>query len=129
MRDSYRPDPDNGNDRDNECSNSKGSANMGFPREDRTECELEEWNECKAIRGGLDRENGEYWSAECDNVNELFIDDDCLGFASLEECKNATSFNNNSEESEYEAIPAPAPIDENETDNSDEFLASGEYFG
>jgi hypothetical protein len=29
---------------------------MGFPREDRTECELEEWNDCKDLREDLEQQ-------------------------------------------------------------------------
>jgi hypothetical protein len=51
---------------------------MGFPREDRTECELEEWNDCKDLREDLRAAgDGKTWGARCDNVNELFMDDDC----------------------------------------------------
>lgn len=62
-------------------------ANMGFPREERTECELEEWNNCKDLR---ERVGGTNWGAKCDNIDELFMDDDCLGHDSLEECNEAT---------------------------------------
>jgi hypothetical protein len=42
---------------EDKCSTKIGSAGMGFPREDRTECELEEWNDCKDLREHPDRLN------------------------------------------------------------------------
>jgi hypothetical protein len=37
-------------EKEDKCSTKIGSAGMGFPRADRTECELEEWNDCKDLR-------------------------------------------------------------------------------
>ena len=56
---------------------------MGFPREERTECELEKWNDCKDLRGRVGQTN---WGEECDEIDEIFMDDDCLGFNSQREC-------------------------------------------
>jgi hypothetical protein len=66
-----------------ECSNQPGSAGLGFPREERTECELEKWNDCKDLRGRVGQTN---WGEECDEIDEIFMDDDCLGFNSQREC-------------------------------------------
>jgi hypothetical protein len=38
---------------EDKCSTKIGSAGMGFPREDRTECELEDWNDCEDLREDL----------------------------------------------------------------------------
>jgi hypothetical protein len=63
---------------EDKCSTKIGSAGMGFPREDRTECELEEWNDCKDLKEDLRAAgDGKTWGTRCDNVNELFMDDDC----------------------------------------------------
>ena len=70
-----------------ECSSEPGSAGMGFPREERAECELEEWNNCKDLR---ERVGGTNWGEKCDNIDELFMDDDCLEYDSLEECNETT---------------------------------------
>jgi hypothetical protein len=91
-------------DKEDKCSTKIGSAGMGFPREDRTECELEEWNKCKDLREDLRAAGtGKTWGARCDNVNELFMDNDCLGYTSQEECDNA--FNDDDK--------IPPPCDEN----------------
>jgi hypothetical protein len=65
------------------CSNDVGSGGLGFPQEEITECEVEEWDKCQKQPGG--------WRAtdRCDIVHEIFHDDDCLGYASQEECDEA----------------------------------------
>jgi hypothetical protein len=72
---------------DNECSNEPGSAGLPFPQDKRTECELEEWNDCKDKREEL-RKVGKHWDSRCDNLNERFIDNDCFGFNSQKECND-----------------------------------------
>jgi hypothetical protein len=57
---------------ENKCSNKIGSAGLKYPQDKRTSCELEELNKCK-------EKNNNEWGARCDNVYELFYDDDCLG--------------------------------------------------
>ena len=71
--------------------NYQSRAIIGFPREDRTECELEEWNECKAFR---ETNTDPYirWSGSCGYINYLSIDDDCLGYSSLELSRLIWSF-------------------------------------
>ena len=88
---------------------------MGFPREDRTECELEEWNDCKDLRV---RVGGTNWGAKCDNNNDLFMDDDCLGHASQEECDKAWNLDN---EKKPMACPAHAGGCKEEPENNSLF--------
>jgi hypothetical protein len=72
-------------DKGDKCSNKPGSAGMGYPMQKRTECELEEWDDCKKNRLSISGWGGN----RCDNMHELFHDDDCLGFSSKEECDEA----------------------------------------
>jgi hypothetical protein len=83
---------DNGSISPGECSNEPGSAGLKFPQDERTECELEEWNKCKDIRKNVGQTN---WGAKCDNIDELFMDDDCFGFNNATECDEW--FNNGKE--------------------------------
>jgi hypothetical protein len=73
-------DDDNGKDGDNDngCSNEPGSAKMGFPYQRRTQCEVEEWDDCKKIPVSE-------WDAKCATARERFSDD-CEGFKNKEEC-------------------------------------------
>ena len=66
-----------------ECSNEPGSAGLKFPQNKRTECEKEEYDECQENR----KVNGREWGGgRCDNMYELFWDDDCFGFENSREC-------------------------------------------
>ena len=47
---------DEEDDDNDKCSNKIGSAGMGFPYEKKTECEKQEWDECRD-----DRDNGIKW--------------------------------------------------------------------
>jgi hypothetical protein len=99
---------DNGNGNGNntkptptpKCSNEAGSANLGFPYQDRTQCEVEEWNNCKKI-------DDDKRSQRCHDLREIFSDD-CEGFRNLEECN------------EWYSTPLPLPPvitpDENNTE-------------
>jgi len=70
-------------DDNDKCSNKIGSAGMGFPYEKKTECEKQEWDECRE-----DRDNGIKWDDRCKELNEGFFDD-CEGYANMEECDEA----------------------------------------
>jgi hypothetical protein len=61
------------------CSNKSGSSGLGYPYERRTECEYEEWQECKNKGiGNTDR---------CETLNEMFFDDcDIPGVTNKKEC-------------------------------------------
>jgi hypothetical protein len=75
---------DEEDDDDNDkCSNKIGSAGMGFPYEKKTECEKQEWDECRD-----DGDNGIKWDDRCKELNEGFFDD-CEGYANMEECAEA----------------------------------------
>jgi hypothetical protein len=63
------------------CSDTPGSAGLGFPYQNRTQCELEEWNNCKKI-------DDDRRSQRCHDLRETFSDD-CEGYANLEECNEA----------------------------------------
>jgi hypothetical protein len=67
---------------DDDCSNKPGSAKIGFPNEDKTECQLEEWNKCK-------EKPKRDWDNRCENIHEGFMDDDCLGLKNQKECDEA----------------------------------------
>jgi hypothetical protein len=54
-------DEDDDNDK---CSNEIGSAGMRFPYEKKTECEKQEWDECRD-----DRDNGIKWDDRCKELN------------------------------------------------------------
>jgi hypothetical protein len=83
-----------------DCSNEAGSANLGFPYQKITQCELEEWEDCKKIVTG---DRGD----RCYTLREMFSDDcDILGVTNLEECN------------EYYSRPVIIP-DENSTDTED----------
>ena len=60
----------------NGCSNTPGSAGMGFPYQKATQCQKLEFDQCE--RTG---EN----SARCDTAEERFSDD-CEGFSNQQEC-------------------------------------------
>lgn len=83
---------DNDNDK---CSNKEGSGGLGFPQEHLTECEVEEWDDCQKQPGGYSA------TERCDILHEIFHDDDCLGYASQEECDAAY---------DPELEPQPEPI-------------------
>ena len=74
---------DEEDDYNDKCSNKIGSAGMGFPYEKKTECEKQEWDECRD-----DRDNGIKWDDRCKEPNEGFFDD-CEGYANMEECDEA----------------------------------------
>ncbi|MGA7542810.1 MAG: hypothetical protein WBW34_07080 [Nitrososphaeraceae archaeon] len=74
---------DEEDDDNDKCSNKIGSAGMGFPYEKKTECEKQEWDECRD-----DRDNGIKWDDRCKEPNEGFFDD-CEGYANMEECDEA----------------------------------------
>lgn len=74
---------DEEDDDNDKCSNKIGSAGMGFPYEKKTECEKQEWDECRE-----DRDNGIKWDDRCKELNEGFFDD-CEGYANMEECDEA----------------------------------------
>jgi hypothetical protein len=61
---------------EDKCSNKTGSANMGFPYQTVSECEVEQRDECE--RTGDD-------SSYCEGKRERFRDD-CEGFKTKEEC-------------------------------------------
>lgn len=65
-------------DYDDGCSNKPGSAGLKFPQNKRTECEQRDYDYCK--------KNGFGSSGFCENIYELFWDDDCFGYNSLREC-------------------------------------------
>jgi hypothetical protein len=72
-------------DGDDGCSNKPGSAGLKFPQDKRTECEKEEYDECQENR----KANGREWGGgRCDNMYELFWDDDCFGFENSRDCDN-----------------------------------------
>jgi len=60
----------------NECSNSPGSANMGFPYENVSECE---------VKGAEDCRKNKIDSNYCEGLKERFRDD-CEGFKNKQEC-------------------------------------------
>lgn len=70
-------------DNDDECSDEPGSAGLKFPFNKKSECEFEEWNDCKA-----DALRGIKWDDRCKDINHGF-EDDCEGFANKEECDEA----------------------------------------
>ena len=71
-------------DKDNDkCSNEDGSAGLKFPQNHLTECEIEEWDDCKKLPGGARS------TERCDIVYEIIHDHDCFGYSSLEECNAA----------------------------------------
>jgi hypothetical protein len=76
---------------DSKCSNNPGSAGMGFPYENVSECEVEGVEDCR--KNNID-------SNYCDRLKERFADD-CDGFSSAEEC------------AEYWNNPQPPVCDEN----------------
>jgi hypothetical protein len=63
---------------DDECSNEPGSAGMKFPMDKRTECEKRDYDECEKKGFGS--------SNFCENMDELFEDNDCFGFSNSKEC-------------------------------------------
>jgi hypothetical protein len=67
-------------DDDDQCSDEEGSAGLQFPYDKKSECQLEEWNDCKndALRGIK-------WDDRCKDINHGFTDD-CEGFANGKEC-------------------------------------------
>jgi hypothetical protein len=67
------------------CDDTPGSAGLGFPQEEITECQQEEWDKCQNQPGGYSA------TQRCDTLHEIFQDDDCLGYASQEECDAALS--------------------------------------
>jgi hypothetical protein len=64
---------------DDGCSNKPGSAGLKFPQDKRTECEKIDYDECE--KKGFKTSGG-----FCDNIYELFWDDDCFGFENGKEC-------------------------------------------
>ena len=60
---------DNNGD-DDGCSNEIGSAGLRFPFNKKSECQLEEWNDCKN-----DRLRGIKWDDRCKDINHGFEDD------------------------------------------------------
>ena len=66
-------------DDDNNCSNKPGSAGLKFPQDKRTECEKRDYDECE--KKGMKTSGG-----FCDNIYELFNDNDCFGFKNQKEC-------------------------------------------
>jgi hypothetical protein len=65
------------------CDDTLGCAGLGFPQEEITECQQEEWDKCQKQPGGYSA------TQRCDILQEIFHDDDCLGYASREECDAA----------------------------------------
>jgi hypothetical protein len=94
-------DDDNGKDGDNDngCSNEPGSAKMGFPYQRRTQCEVEEWDDCKKIPVSE-------WDAKCATARERFSDD-CEGFKNKEECDA------------FYQHQTPPPCDDNTTEGTE----------
>jgi hypothetical protein len=66
---------------DDGCSNKPGSAGLKFPQDKRTECEKIDYDECE--KKGFKTSGG-----FCDNIYELFWDDDCFGFENAKECND-----------------------------------------
>jgi hypothetical protein len=64
---------------DDECSNKPGSAGLKYPQDKRTECEKRDYDDCE--KKGMKTSGG-----FCDNIYELFWDDDCFGFNNAKEC-------------------------------------------
>ena len=64
---------------DKRCSNKPGSAGLAYPQDKRTECEKIDYDECE--KKGMKTSGG-----FCDNIYELFWDNDCFGFANGKEC-------------------------------------------
>jgi hypothetical protein len=63
-----------------ECSDNEGSAGLNYPYDGKSECEVEEYQQCL-----LDNKNGLPDTEECDTIKEGFSDD-CEGFANSDEC-------------------------------------------
>jgi len=70
-------------DDSDECSSKIGSAGLSFPFNKKSECQYEEWNDCKD-----DALKGIRWDDRCKDINHGF-EDDCEGFANKKECDEA----------------------------------------
>jgi hypothetical protein len=70
-------------DDDDGCSDKPGSAGMSYPMDKRTECEKKDYDNCE--KKGF-KTSGKF----CDNIYELFNDDDCFGYANQKECDEGT---------------------------------------
>jgi hypothetical protein len=67
-------------DDSDECSSKIGSAGLRFPFNKKSECQYEEWRDCKD-----DAQKGIKWDDRCKDINHGF-EDDCEGFANKKEC-------------------------------------------
>jgi hypothetical protein len=63
-----------------DCSNAQGSAGLSFPFDKKSECELEEYQQCE-----IDELIGLPETDRCNDLDEGF-NDDCFGFTNSEEC-------------------------------------------
>lgn len=67
-------------DDSDKCSDKLGSAGLRFPFNKKSECQYEEWQDCKD-----DALKGIKWDDRCKDINHGF-EDDCEGFANKKEC-------------------------------------------